>query len=175
MFQQSVGLSGAQGAGQIDDGVPAHRIAQAVQQLQSQRPGPRAKLPDLIGARGGQRLLHLHRQGLTKQGRQARRGDEITARGRHGAKLLQGVGVVTQARLVQGHGHETVKTDPAARLGDGLVDQRGQFGGRRGIGRGHVWIVAEGVQGFVLLGRVHPSACPIIGAVDTPPESHPFP
>jgi hypothetical protein len=53
---------------------------------------------------------------------------EIAARGRHGPELLQGVGVITQTRLVQGHGHETVKTDPATGLFDGLVDALGQLG-----------------------------------------------
>ena len=64
------------------------------------------------------------------------------------AELLQGIGVVAQTGLVQRHGHETVKADPAARLRDGLVDAWGQF--RRGIEvrRRHAVIVAEGVQGL---------------------------
>ena len=140
VLQQSVGLSVTQSARQVNDGVPRHRVAQAAQQLQGQGSGACAKFPDFIRACGRQCLFYLHRQGLAKQRRHARRGHKIAARGRHGTEFLQGVGVITQAGFVQGHGHETVKTDPAARLCDGLVDSQGQLGGKwRNLG--HPWII----------------------------------
>ena len=140
MFEQSVSLAGAQSARQVDDGVAADGVAQTVQQLQGQSPGACAKLPDFVRACGGQRLFHLYRQGLAKQGRHARRGHKIAARGRHGTKFLQDIGVITQPWLVQSHGHETVKTHPATRLRDGLVDAQSQLRGKW-VSVGHAAII----------------------------------
>ena len=101
-----------------------------------QRARAGAKLIHLTRAAGLQSLLHLHRQGAAKQGREFRRCDKVTARCRALAKLGQGIGVVTQTRLVQSQGFKMVKADPAARGLDGVTDNLGQL--RRNIFGRHV-------------------------------------
>ena len=126
---QGLGLTLTQGAREVDDAVVLHLVAQGVQQLQSQCAGASAKLEHLGRTRGLQGLADLSRQGLAKQRADERGGDKIAARCRHGTKLLQGVGVVAQAGLVQGQGHELVKRHPAASLRQNLLDalvQRGR-------------------------------------------------
>ncbi len=129
MRRQGLGLPLAQGAREVNDGVVLHLFAQGIEQLQGQRTGAGAKLEHLAGARSLQGLAHLDGQGLPKQGTDERSGHKIAARCRHGAKLLQGVGVVTQTGLVQGQRHELVKRHPAASLRQSLQDalvQRGR-------------------------------------------------
>ncbi len=117
-------LALAQAARQIDDGV-ALKLRQGLQQLLGQRPRTGAELPQLIGAGRFQRLCQLAGQGLAKPRRQLGCGDKITAAtldaGRHQAKFARIVGVITPARRVQGHFHETVKAHPAAGGGNGLA------------------------------------------------------
>ena len=145
---QRVLLARAQAARQIYDGVARERHAlrqQAVQQLQGQRARAGAKLPDLVRLRLLQSLRHLGGQGLAKQGRDLGGGDKVAAayllavlRGvGQGPKFKAVVGVITQPRRVQSHGHEGVKADPATLLAnlirDNLVQtDRNIFGGQIG-------------------------------------------
>ena len=115
-------LARAQAARQIDDGVALHLIAQRIQQLQRQRAGARAKLPDLVGAGVRQGFAHLYGQRLAEQRGHLGRGHKVAAGLGHGAELGGIVGVVAQAGRVQGQGHEAVKTQPSALGGNGLGD-----------------------------------------------------
>ena len=76
---QPFGLPLAQGAGQVDDRIPAHAFAQAAQQLRRQRARTGAEFKDFVGLRGSQRLRHLARQRLTEQRREFGCGDEVAA------------------------------------------------------------------------------------------------
>src|SRR5574344_2161780 len=66
---------------------------------------------------------------LAKNGRHFRRGDKVAAAAGHAAQLDAVVGVVAQAGGVQGQVHEAVKAQPAARLGDVVLDVGGQGAG----------------------------------------------
>ena len=127
---QALALVRLQAAGEIHDRVPPNLRAQGLEQLLRQRAGTRAELPDLGGAGSIQRLRHLPRQRLAKTRGKLGRGDKIAAAalhaGGHEAELARITGVIAQTRGVQGHGHETVKTDPATGSGDSPADVRGQ-------------------------------------------------
>ena len=155
-------LARPQAAGQIHDGVALHLCAQRAQQLHGQRTRAGAELPHLVGAGLLQGFGHLGGQGLAEQRGHFGGGDEVAARRREGAELGQLVGVVTQARGVQGQCHEAVKADPAAvgsnvSLDVGLQRQgeRGGWGGRR-RGRGHALHCPPSLPGPSRPGRLAP-------------------
>jgi hypothetical protein len=122
-------LARTQAAREIDDGVARTALPKRIEQLQRQGARAGAKLPDLVGAGARQGLAHLHGQRLAKQGRHLGGGHKIAARLRQGAKFRALVGVVAQARRVQGQLHEAVETDPATGPINGLRDV-GLQGGR---------------------------------------------
>ena len=125
VFFQLELLACPQAAGQINDVVAPQRHIhgrQRVQQLQRQGARARAKLPHRVGLGHLQGLRHLGGQGQAKQGRHLGRGDKVASRLRHGAKFGAVVGVVAQARRVQGLCHKGVKTDPSALCGNSLRD-----------------------------------------------------
>ena len=161
MRGQGLRLACAQTAREIDDGVATHRVAQGVEQLQGERTGAGTEFEHLVSASLRQRLPHLHRQGLAKKRRQTGRGHKVAARIRHGAEFLQGIGVVAQTGLIQRHGHEAIKRQPAAGLGNAGVQPLHQTGlefGRVGGGdvrlESHWAIVAHGVAHGVWLQRL---------------------
>ena len=119
---QALALPLAQRAGQVDDVIAAHAVAEALEQLRGQRAGAGTELIDLVALAGVQRLPHLHGERAAEQRRQLRRGHKIAARRGHGAELRGRVGVVAQPRRVQRQRHEAVEGQPAAGLGNGLAD-----------------------------------------------------
>ena len=132
-FGQLLFLALDQRARELDDHIaPELRRIKLAQQLARQRTGAGAKLPDLIGAGGRQRLRHLLRQGPPKMRRQLGGGDKVAARLRQQAKFAAPAAVVAPAWRVQGQRHEGIKTQPAAGLGNGLTQRcrRGRRGAR---------------------------------------------
>ena len=111
---------------QLHDGVAAQRHAHVVQRLQnlcSQGATAGAKLPHFVAATVGQRLRHLLRQRVAKQGADFRGGDKVASAGAgQGAEFDRFTRVIAQAGGVERHFHKAVKADPAARLGDGAAN-----------------------------------------------------
>ena len=119
-------LALAQAARQINDGVALHFIAQALQQLQSQRTRACAEFPHLVGACDLQCLGHLVGQRAAKVLGHFGGSGKVAAALRREAKLAQAVGVVAHAGGVKGQRHEAVKAQPAACMGDAALNQRVQ-------------------------------------------------
>ena len=117
-------LARAQAARHIDDGVALDLVTQSAEQLGRQRTRARAKLPDFIGAGGGECVGHLHGQRLAEQRRHLGCGHKVAAGRGEGPELGGIVGVIAQAGRVQRQRHEAVETNPAAVGGDVLANMR---------------------------------------------------
>ena len=126
---QALLLARAQRAGQIDDGVALHFHAlalQLVQYLQRQRARACTKLPDLTRAGALHGFGHLRRYQLAEYGRDLRRRHKVAAGIGQRTEFGSVVRVVAQPRRIQRQRHETVKANPSASLGNGLVNVRVQ-------------------------------------------------